>query len=309
MKKYLIISIFSFFISFYVNAQHWLQPGATYNYSYQMHTSYGTKQAKYIKDTIIDNKTVCQLSYQSQNCYSGYGCYPVSNPTLFYLHRRNDSIFRVSVGSERFLYNLNPTVGDTWDFGPAPGGATSNCMAESITIVDSIKMDTIYGMPIKKIFTHPQIGSYYGFWCYITDRYGAACPFLDWNNFSACQPDPQVTPWYQYLACYTDSTYNGGSYCSSPFVAPVNVQYFINNTNITVFPLPFNDHLCIRYETYFWNDPLIIRIFDMQGRLITTTTQTVIDNVISIETKDIESGTYLLETETSRGKERVKIIK
>src|ERR1700752_2543394 len=87
-------------------AQHWLQPGATYNYWRQSQSTMYYEQMNYIKDSLFQGRICSYAQNHIQTCYS-FPCYPVIQVTDYFFNRQNDSVFVASGGSWRFLFNLN----------------------------------------------------------------------------------------------------------------------------------------------------------------------------------------------------------
>ncbi len=81
----------------------------------------------------------------------------------------------------------------------------------------------------------------------------------------------------------------------------------MNEINLQVFPNPFSDVLNIRNYAHL-TGPLVISVFDSQGRLIHSEHFNSIENII-LQTDQMPSGIYFLKIKTNGVSQSVKLIK
>ncbi len=281
MKKLLLFIVLISLIQI-GKAQHWLQPGATYNYQEQNQSTIRYEQMNYIKDTLVQGRVCSYARNHIQTCYS-FPCSPIYTIDYFF-NRQNDSVFMASNGNWRFLFNLNPQLNDIWDYGP-PASGTSPCTANNRTMVDSIKFDTINGFSIKKIFVHAMTGSTYGYSGYITDRYGPANSFFDYKGLSVFCPPTNISPWYYTLSCYSDSAFHTGiSVCPSPFYFSASLSIFSNVTGYRIYPNPANATLTIQLNK---STPFTVYIYNSIGQLVLQK-----NNSTTMDISELNKGIY-----------------
>lgn len=132
------------------------------------------------------------------------------------------------------------------------------------------------------------------------------------NSIKEAGGDPLVTIYEQSGHDAWTETYNNESmwewmFGQKPEVEPEPLQVSISEESFKVFPNPFSSQLSFRFP-----EPLVsARLFSLDGKLITewTTFQQEGEEISLKVTSDILPGVYLLELNSARRYEQLKVIK
>lgn len=298
MRK--IIFVLSFvFITFYSNAQVWIDSGAVWHYDYSDIGYGGFVKYTYEKDTLIMDH-LCQkithstftfyfdiqgiLHYMGETIWATNYTY-VSGDTVFYY--QNDHFF--------VLYNFGASVGDTWVV------STTNelgfCNDTSIVEVIEIGNMMINGTSYRYITLQPTPNSSVGldgkyverFGCLIANNGGVHTLF---PSIYQCDSMPFIvdSPWSDFK-CFEDQSFPlyiaVGEDCEELF-EHVGIPEQANN-GVTCFPNPtegiinFQDTIHENYD---------LDLYTIQGSLIQRFKIT--SNNSSIDISHLPNGVYLL---------------
>ncbi|MCD4736282.1 MAG: T9SS type A sorting domain-containing protein [Bacteroidales bacterium] len=152
---------------------------------------------------------------------------------------------------------------------------------------------------------------------YWADNHGG--PGDDWafQITSDHQDSYYITGFHNNDAVFGDTTLNTGQY-QNLFIAKFTDTTIVtgkreitrNKDNVLIYPNPVNDHFIIHFNKHE-PKPFAVRIFDLQGKLISfqTISLTPEQNNFRIETSTLHSGIYIAKLHSNDGVATFKILK
>lgn len=247
--------------------------GVTYN----RYTSLG--------DTIINSHLCKKIERMLPvNLYSGNSD---TSTFLFYVYSDSNIVY-CSYGSTFWvLYDFNKNSGEYW----------INDEIQDTVYVDSVKTTIIDGDSLKMLYIHNAKNEWYVFSGIVIEKIG-------WTRHFYTVLGDSAPPAWGELRCYSDDSisYIVDSLCD--YMTPgVNVNDFVRNEQIKIFPNPTNDFIKINFS----NSKIItIEISDINGQLL------FIKKMISsdiIDLSNYSNGIYFLKIISDNFTTTNKILK
>lgn len=294
MKLHRIIytSIF-FFWTFFTYSQDFAPVGSIWHFTnYETSAPYplGYLKIECIGDTVLLGKT-CRHLKKTKVQSNGVS---VSEKDEF-IYNSGDTVY-VYVPDDNFyiLYNFNAQPGDTWT--TSAFDMYNDIYAESTHLVDSIATTLINGQLLKQLFVRTTEGylTFLGEYganqdlAIISEKIGDS-EYMFPQNYGLWDIDLRIG-----LRCYSDSEfgeYNSGIVEDCEMLVS-DTKEILEDYKIEIYPNPANDEVQVTWSTSIPDIDTILRITNLQGKvlkfLLLTTTRG--NDIISLT--DIPAGSY-----------------
>lgn len=297
MKKLLPLFLFAGFY-FSLNAQGWVRPNATWHFSWSSGGVGGAVTVKHTGDTLIENRETMKFESkyydiyidQHGNYHQGGSGGPVQRN---YTTVRNDTVFYWTNGAFEILYDLTPTMGQTWDLGSVTL-SESTCSDLSSTEVKSVNIALIGGVTYKSFDLESPYESFKKLYGKFNSRFGPHGQGV--GNFvfptqSACSINDESA--YYKLICFQDDAllYNPDN-IDCDYMLTLDLNSIASENKQLAFPNPTAAGEIIHVKTTG-----SYSIFDNAGRKIQ---QGEIQDM-QISTQGMETGNYLLIIQNAQG--------
>ena len=292
MKQINILTIIFLGIVFNLSGQNFGAIGTEWYYS--EHANGGCPgnceylHLESVADTLISGQTTHKIT---QTYYRQTGDTVYYDP--IYLYEQSDTVFMWSFSKSKFLtiYIFNGNIGDTLTLDVLDAMIMTDTTFQ--LVIDTIINVTVDGVPLKKYGT-TALGIYqFHNSGYFMDRIGG----LDWFFPRAVIIPEAGGPIRCYLDAQIDTSFQA---VPCDFLLYTSVDELINNNNIEIYPNPTTNLLTIKSK-----EPIDkINLFDLTGKLITTTKE------LTIDLSDLTSGLYIMTIHLTTGQQiEKKIIK
>ncbi len=277
----------------------WVQPGAVWHFDINCLSSGGIRTVTYDSDTVIQSKSVQQLSVFDNNVTTGqFGEYVYSEyeGAPIYLHLSGDTVYSFENGSFAPLFFLAASAGDTLEVSGSIG--SSGCDYSKL-IVDSTGTTNINGFQLNwywpsRLDSVSDVG-YHG---KINDRFG---PMDGWFFPSRhfC-PESPIDDCFYTLRCYQDGTFPLYSKTSGE-CDDLGLSVAENSIFIGVYPNPTNSLLQIESKS-----PIIAKtVYSVLGEVLYRSSDA--SNVLDVS--KLVPGVYLLQVEFEKGVETIRFVR
>jgi len=291
MKK--LICIVLAMITIHASAQDFAPLGAIWHYGEGTinpdFSSFLTLES--ISDTVIDG-----ISCRKIKKVDRYTINPKTS--YFYMYSENDSVFYSSGGNFHILYDFGANAGDTivLDYATHDG-------SNLLMIIDSTATTMVNDVERKIQYITCGDGIVIEFGTMVIEGIGNCTHYM----FPTLDGHPEGE-----LRCYEDSItglyLNPFCHCWSWNHEDCEEEVYtdINENNvdqkINVYPNPAGNQVIISNIS----EPAEFQFFNLLGQIVK---KGITLPAQSIDISDLQSGTYLLELETSKGISRTKFVK
>lgn len=292
LDRIIYTSIF-FFWTFFTYCQDFAPVGSIWHYTnYETSAPYplGYLKIECLGDTVILGKT-CRHLKKTKVQSNGVS---VSEKDEF-IYNSGDTVF-IYVPDDNFyiLYNFNAQPGDTWT--TSAYDMYDDIYVESTHLVDSIATTIINGQSLKQLFVRTTEG-YLTFWqkygsnqdlALITEKIGDS-GYMFPQNYGLWDIDLRID-----LRCYSDSAfgeYNSGIVEDCEMLVS-DTKEILEDNKIEVFPNPANDEVRVSWNTSMLEIDSILRITNLQGKVVKFLLLTTPNGIETISLTDIPAGSY-----------------
>lgn len=242
--------------------------GAIWHYGY--HT-YPPGQNSFVRITSVGDTVIAALPCKKLERYYPHDKWglPPAIVDTFYMHSRNDSIFLWDTITSQYylLYDFNAIQGETWTVG---------YFGIDSVLVDSTGTITINANALKVLYTT-------GYYTVVSPYFeGTFIERIGWTMFLLPRGDGFLE---HPLRCYEDTVigyYNTGEIAQCDSIILSLKQGSEPSKAITLYPNPTSGIFAVQGATGS------IKVYDLFGRLILTTTESQIDM------SDQPKGIYLV---------------
>jgi hypothetical protein len=284
---------------------------ATWHYTFYDYGFTGYISLTYTSDTLINGLLWQQFQrggirhiQTGPDPYNDVMQWPIGG--YFYLHSRNDSVFRMLPDSSaQLLYDFNAKVGDSWQFDVLD--TTWGCKDMPIATVTNIGYDTIQGYPLKfweVIMPQDSMITVFGDTVYSCSA-SSCLPTKVYKDFGSSsfielfEPDPNACMllktattqnWYQ-MRCFSSPTMNlnfTNQACDYWSLIGIDEQEV---NKLKIYPNPSNGFVFIDTE----KEISTVDVYDVTGRKIVA-----FANSQNIELPQ-QSGLYFLHITLANG--------
>lgn len=297
MKFYFSLGIL--FIFFQSEAQNWAISSSIWRYSFTQISGRGFIEIKVVKDTIIDGINCKQLNKKKfqENAFTGNT--QAFNIGSEYTYEENGIVYIRYNNVFDTLYNFNASVGSSWN---VPGNSPVSGVCNDISKVKVMAVDnvTINSISLKRLIVDYEYKATFKIRDTIIESIGTLAQYLlPWDNCLSTFDGNEGGE----LRCYEDATlgeYKHNFY--SDCTVLISVEEDLKKV-ATIYPNPFTDILKI--ETTRPIDKFQVSIFDMYGKLVNSSMNTIV-----INTNTLPQGLYVIAIkENNKLLGRKRIIK
>ena len=291
-----------------VNAQTWIDEGATWHYEWNETFAGGVIKIEYQKDTVINGLSCEKLvgtEYSLVLTGSNTMGIDTSSYDVGYTYSNGDTVFYYVNGDFHILYNFGAQPGDTWDLGVD----TNNLMCStSIVQVDSIGTININSQSYRWISVHPQPGSSVGLSGKIIERFGSVQGYLFPTGMMCDTLDSSIIVdgirSYSFN-CFQDNSFSlynvSANDCDYIFL---DVGMEKHRPSFNVYPNPFSDQLTLEFDKH---SNYQIKVFDLIGKELMM--MNVVGSSHVLSTSHLPAGVYVIQVRSEDRTGTQKLIK
>ncbi len=301
MKTILLTTILAFSIFTTQAQQPWATTGATWHYSVQGYAREGYAKLTNIKDSIINGKP-CNVLEKYTEVYDFINQNTVIKTALHYTYTESNKVYYYVNNHFSLLYDFNAIAGNWWiTEADSTGANENNCIQYLDTVmVDSVKMEIINSVSLRKLFVHVTRNNY-TYNDQIIEKIGSLTYMFPTQGTCNAIVEIGINP----LRCYTDSigfnfktntatwgsSYNTTNSCS--FVTALRNQNK-GAEHTSTYPNPTATTLTINATANIST----VRMYNALGQQVINNVYTSASNTQTIAISTLPNGIYMLQVST-----------